>query len=940
LYGTTNAGTNWQQVSTWMPCRDIRKLVTEDSSGYYWTYDNDIVLDITTDGGGMWASTWWFGASAYADMVHPVADTVLFAKVRGDPVGGEDVAGFGIVRSTDRGFTWYPVFDTASGNNSALYQFGVAPSDPEIVYGASSVGGGPRILKSEDCGSNWTFPENSYGTYPYCAVAVSADDPDLVYFGCRDGRVVKSDDGGYSVSYVGKLSDNYLTSPIEIRRLVLGIGEMMYAGTDSGVYVSCDRGEHWVQSISGMGSNYNIVDLVMDPNGSALWAASLGPTSGAHVYVLYNGTTVWQTETDGLPINAAVYSLSFDSDRCLHAGTSVGVFTLDVRGEGQIGADATYPNWSKKLARDADNDILHVVYTGNNTVFYKQSTDEGETWSTPEVVGYGKYPAIALNMQVADTLLAPWVVYLTPDSSIMRAIRTAPGVWDQAAIYTASGSRRAGSPSLAVGITANPWLPAYVTYPVYVGSGPDSCYVYFNSFTPSTISTPEFVHATTTYCYGTSVAANPDGYQHVVWIRSDSVFYSKRAGGSWTAPFLVSQPSGILDPQPAANPALEAYGDSLHCVWRGPHDALRRNYTYAVCRRSKRFANVGWESPWRVSYAPDSVSDFPVMTTYYATAWHQESTTENYDIWGEFLGYAPQRFFQTSLMSRYPHVTGYWYNDGGQTRFKCNVIWTEETSTEYAVDFGVVNHDFLLLKGDDHEPGTYYAAKLGQSEPSPYCRSRGGYAQYESWNVDTSSSVLTYELPYLDPRGTFQLRAIIYHEGKDSLCADVRCDSGDWIRVHVGPRTPDTVWVQVPKRLYRNDGRMVLEMARVSGNYAALAELRFFQIEDRSRRDEGVQGRSGPGALVTRLLGSAPNPFGRVTAINYQLGGAGAVVLTLHDVTGRTVRRLASGPQPAGFHSVVWDGKDDKGRALPAGVYYCRMQAGATTETKRVTLVR
>jgi hypothetical protein len=454
---------------------------------------------------------------------------------------------------------------------------------------------------------------------------------------------------------------------------------------------------------------------------------------------------------------------------------------------------------------------------------------------------------------------------------------------------------------------------------------------------------PEVVNATTTFCYGTTVAANPDGYRHVAWIQGQSVYYKRRANGWPIQPFQVSSSLPPYVDEPASNPSLEGYGDSLYCVWRGPHSALTGDYTGAIWRRGMSFTYSSWGTPWRVSQAPDSVSDFPVMTTNYATVWHQESTTENYDIWGEFLGYAPQRLFQTPYMSRYPHATGYWYNQGGQIRFRCNVVWTEEVSPNpesYEVDFGIVNHNFLLLKGDDYEPGTYYAAELGQSEPSPYCLSRGGYAQFESWNVDTSGSVLRYELPYLDPRGTYQLRAVIYHEGKDTLCANIRCDSGSWSGMKVGPRVPDTVWVQVPKRLYRNDGRIVLELARVSGGYAALAELKFFQIEQKSHGDEGVQSATGPGAYCTRLLTCAPNPFGRATAISYELGNAGSVAFTVHDVTGRVVRRLATGPQAAGFHSVVWNGKDDRGRVLPAGVYFCRLQAGATTETQRVTLMR
>jgi hypothetical protein len=195
-------------------------------------------------------------------------------------------------------------------------------------------------------------------------------------------------------------------------------------------------------------------------------------------------------------------------------------------------------------------------------------------------------------------------------------------------------------------------------------------------------------------------------------------------------------------------------------------------------------------------------------------------------------------------------------------------------------------------------------------------------------------------LPYLDPRRTFRLRAVLYHEGNDTLCADVRCDSGDWVRVHVGPRTPDTVWVDVPRRLYRQDGKVVLELARISGGYAALAELKFFTFEEGKGGGGDVQGTPGPGILCTRLLGCAPNPFGRATFVSYQLGRAGPVTLTVHDVSGRLVRRLEGGPRPAGSHRVRWNGTDDHGLAVPAGVYFLRFSADGAASSRRATLVR
>jgi flagellar hook assembly protein FlgD len=60
----------------------------------------------------------------------------------------------------------------------------------------------------------------------------------------------------------------------------------------------------------------------------------------------------------------------------------------------------------------------------------------------------------------------------------------------------------------------------------------------------------------------------------------------------------------------------------------------------------------------------------------------------------------------------------------------------------------------------------------------------------------------------------------------------------------------------------------------------------------------------------------------------------------LHNVTGRLVRRLESGPRQAGFQTAHWDGNDGSGRVVPAGVYFVRFAAGGKVSTGRLTLVR
>ena len=92
--------------------------------------------------------------------------------------------------------------------------------------------------------------------------------------------------------------------------------------------------------------------------------------------------------------------------------------------------------------------------------------------------------------------------------------------------------------------------------------------------------------------------------------------------------------------------------------------------------------------------------------------------------------------------------------------------------------------------------------------------------------------------------------------------------------------------------------------------------------------------------FVTRLRNCTPNPFARGTSVNYELAQYGPVELTVHDVSGRLVQRLESGPRQRGFHGVRWDGTDGRGRVVPAGVYFVRFAAGGKVSTGRVTLVR
>jgi len=77
-----------------------------------------------------------------------------------------------------------------------------------------------------------------------------------------------------------------------------------------------------------------------------------------------------------------------------------------------------------------------------------------------------------------------------------------------------------------------------------------------------------------------------------------------------------------------------------------------------------------------------------------------------------------------------------------------------------------------------------------------------------------------------------------------------------------------------------------------------------------------------PTHFATLLRANHPNPFAGPTHIAFQLAREGSVRLTIYDIQGRRVRRLVEGGLGAGDHDVVWDGRNDAGRAARPGIYF------------------
>lgn len=92
--------------------------------------------------------------------------------------------------------------------------------------------------------------------------------------------------------------------------------------------------------------------------------------------------------------------------------------------------------------------------------------------------------------------------------------------------------------------------------------------------------------------------------------------------------------------------------------------------------------------------------------------------------------------------------------------------------------------------------------------------------------------------------------------------------------------------------------------------------------------------------LVYSLEQNYPNPFNPHTKINYSLPKEENVKLMIYDILGREVVTLVSQIQSSGLRSIVWNGDDNLGNNVGAGMYFYSIKAGNFSQTNKMILLK
>jgi hypothetical protein len=88
------------------------------------------------------------------------------------------------------------------------------------------------------------------------------------------------------------------------------------------------------------------------------------------------------------------------------------------------------------------------------------------------------------------------------------------------------------------------------------------------------------------------------------------------------------------------------------------------------------------------------------------------------------------------------------------------------------------------------------------------------------------------------------------------------------------------------------------------------------------------------------LMINYPNPFNPSTEILYKIPKDDYISIVIFNVKGNKIMSLVDDYQSAGEYSIHWNGKNEQGESVSAGMYIYSLQAGSYRQTKKMILLK
>lgn len=153
-------------------------------------------------------------------------------------------------------------------------------------------------------------------------------------------------------------------------------GNILYVGTDGGIFYSIDSGITWIASRAGLPSNSAIVSFTT--SGASLYVG----TNNAGVFRSIDNGVNWSASSTGLPENKVVTSLAYNAGS-VYAGTTGGVFRSIDNGANWMPANSGLSNTNiRSITVSAGN-----LYIGTYGSGIFRSINSGASWAAFGLAG-------------------------------------------------------------------------------------------------------------------------------------------------------------------------------------------------------------------------------------------------------------------------------------------------------------------------------------------------------------------------------------------------------------------------------------------------------------------------------------------------------------------------------------------------------------------------
>ena len=255
LYKSTDGGNNWKKIGLENSERIANIIVNPNNSneifvavlGALWSDSNERGVYKSMDGGETWENILYLNESTgCADLaIDPSDPNTLYASMWefrrtgwSFNSGGDSSA---LYKSTDGGKNWDKIHNGFPEGKLGRLAIGVAQSNPKTLYTVieSEKNEDKGLYKSVDGGENWKQMNNDFGItvrpFYFSRIVVDPKDENVIVKAGLYGSISK--DGGETFENLGSMHPDIHDMVFDINN-----SDLMYVGTDGGVYRSWNKG--------------------------------------------------------------------------------------------------------------------------------------------------------------------------------------------------------------------------------------------------------------------------------------------------------------------------------------------------------------------------------------------------------------------------------------------------------------------------------------------------------------------------------------------------------------------------------------------------------------------------------------------------------------------------------------------------------------------------